>query len=195
MKTYQVIIFARAPQLGYGKRRLARDIGDQRAFDFYKSNLQRLIQELSGQRWQLHVAVASEPERHHRVFDGLSMLVQPEGDLGHRMSTVLAQFNGHTRLIVGSDIPDLVSSHISEALMALSTHQLVFGPAVDGGFWGVGCCAKYEPDLTFMQDVRWSSPNALADTLASIKPEIKVAEVTRLADVDDFDSFTSVQLG
>jgi len=58
MNQGQVIIFARAPQIGVGKRRLASAVGDRKAFDFYNENLQRLIDELSEGSWQLHVAVA-----------------------------------------------------------------------------------------------------------------------------------------
>jgi len=189
MNPKQVIIFARAPRLGSGKRRLARDVGDRRAYHFYKANLLRLIRDLSAGPWQLHVAVATEQDRHHPAFRHLSVIVQPEGDLGHRMSTVLLQFNSCARLIVGSDIPDLNKTHVSEALATLSTHRLVFGPAVDGGFWGVGCGPLYTPGLQFMRDVRWSGPNALSDTLASIEPGTSVAQVACLADVDDAASF------
>ena len=189
MTPSDVIIFARAPKIGVGKRRLAHDVGDRAAYDFYNANLQRLIQELSGGTWQLHVAVASELEQHHPVFKHLSVIVQPEGDLGYRMSTVLSQFHGRARLIVGSDIPELDCTHVQDALSALSSHQLVFGPALDGGFWGVGCSARYTPDAHFMQGVRWSSVNALADTLATVVSGTAIAEVTRLADVDDIDSY------
>ena len=193
MNQGQVIIFARAPQIGVGKRRLASAVGDRKAFDFYNENLQRLIDELSEGSWQLHVAVASEPEQHHPLFDGLSVIVQPEGDLGHRMSAVLAQLSGTARLIVGSDIPDLNCTHVSEALAALSNHQLVFGPAFDGGFWGVGCSSNYSPNAEFMRDVRWSGPNALADTLGTIDPNLSVAQVVRLFDVDDLASYEKYQ--
>ena len=106
----QVIIFARAPRLFNGKRRLALDVGNLRAFQFYRSNLKRLIGALGSGPWQMHIAVASEKDRHHHLFKQESVIVQPEGDLGFRMATVLSQFEGSARVLIGSDIPTLESS-------------------------------------------------------------------------------------
>jgi len=43
----QVIVFARAPALGTGKRRLARDIGDLAALRFERLMLARLSRRLA----------------------------------------------------------------------------------------------------------------------------------------------------
>ncbi len=185
MNQQHVIIFARAPRIGHGKRRLASDVGDHAAYDFYQANLKRLIQDLNTGPWQLHVAVASEEDRHHHLFKPMSIIIQPDGDLGHRMSTVLSQHSGCDRLIIGSDIPELDSVNVLEALTQLITHEVVFGPALDGGFWGVGCSSLFEPNANFMRNVRWSSPNALSETLATLSSDVTVAKVASLADVDD----------
>jgi len=189
MNRKQVIIFARAPSIGNGKRRLARDVGNRRAFQFYKSNLSRLIKDLRRGPWELHVAVTSEREKHHPEFRDLSVIVQPHGELGHRMSSVLSRFNRFSRIIVGSDIPALDRTHIGRAFRELSNHQLVFGPAVDGGFWGVGCSQRYMPGFHFMRDVQWSSSSSLVDTIATVKPGTSIAEIDALADVDDGESY------
>jgi len=185
----QVIIFARAPRLFSGKRRLARDIGNLRAYHFYQSNLKRLIETLRNGPWQLHIAVASESDKRHRMFRKESIVVQPEGDLGHRMATVLTQFSGSARVIVGSDIPLLESCHVRQAFNSLLTHELVFGPATDGGFWCVGSNPLYTPSSLFMSGVRWSSSHALSDTLATVDCSARVAQIATLADVDDGASF------
>ena len=57
--------------------------------------------------------------------------------------------------------------HIAAAFRLLGRHDLVFGPAEDGGFWLVG--ARRRPRLPpLFGQVRWSSPHALADTLADL---------------------------
>lgn len=185
LRRKQVIVFARAPRYGGGKRRLARDVGNRRAFQFYQTNLKRLIRELYHGPWQLHVAVASEQDKHHCVFRQLPVIVQPQGDIGHRMSSVLSQFSDCSRLIVGSDIPGLESRHVSTALAVLSDHQLVFGPAPDGGFWAVGSNPIFAPDRRFMRGVRWSGPDSLKDTLNTVRPHVRVGHLASLADVDD----------
>jgi glycosyltransferase A (GT-A) superfamily protein (DUF2064 family) len=60
----------------------------------------------------------------------------------------------------------------------------VFGPAEDGGYWLVGQRRlRALPDL--FRGVRWSSPHALADTLANLAPGQTHALVATLTDVDD----------
>src|ERR1700731_3711053 len=54
MTRRQVIVFARAPALGTGKRRLARDIGDLAALRFERLMLARLLRRLGRAcRWHL----------------------------------------------------------------------------------------------------------------------------------------------
>jgi len=189
MKQRQVIIFARAPTIGNGKRRLAKDVGNWRAFRFYKTNLVRLIRDLKQGPWELHIAVASEREKYHSDFKNLSVIVQPRGELGFRMSTILSRFNTYSRILVGSDIPDLDRSHLKKAFNKLSNHKLVFGPASDGGFWGVGCSELYTPNYNFMRKVRWSTSSSLEDTIATVKRGTSIAQVDMLSDVDDGASY------
>ena len=102
---------------------------------------------------------------------------------------VLAQFSDSSRVIIGSDIPLLESCHVQKALATLADHDLVFGPALDGGFWCVGSRPQYKTNPQFMSTVRWSSSYALSDTLATVEPGTRVAQIMTLADVDDGESF------
>lgn len=184
-----VVIFARAPCYGRVKRRLAKDIGNLRASYFYQKNLINLIQELRVGRWHTHVSLASAQDAKHPLFSGLSSLVQPEGDLGSRMSSVLQNFKNKKVIIVGSDIHGISRSHIENSFSALNEHDLVFGPAFDGGFWLVGRGVIRAPGWRFMHGVRWSTPFALEDTLQTVQGGHRVAQVTQLHDIDDGVSF------
>jgi len=87
-------------------------------------------------------------------------------------------------VLVGSDIPALAAHHIAEAFHLLGRHDLVFGPASDGGFWLVG--ARRSPRLPpLFGPVRWSGPHALADVLSNLSPRVSVGFAARLEDVDD----------
>ena len=73
---------------------------------------------------------------------GMTMVVVPQlqqaPDLGARMAHALqhALDRGHRRVaIVGTDIPDLTAAHVARALRSLDSHQVVFGPAEDGGYY------------------------------------------------------------
>ena len=52
----QLIVFARAPEYGLVKRRLAADIGKQQALDFYTKTLKTLLEQMDGGHWHLTVA-------------------------------------------------------------------------------------------------------------------------------------------
>ncbi len=190
---HQLIIFARAPVYGTVKRRLARDIGKQAALEFYQSTLTSQLEQMSGEMWSLTIAAASAPESHHPMFDNFNTISQREGDLGYRMVSTLAHFRGTNRIIIGSDIPTINTTHIRDAFAALQDHDVVFGPAYDGGFWLVGCnpdfLAGQDTASHFMKGVRWSTEHALADTLLTVPAECRVATVCTLADVDDGDSY------
>src|SRR5205807_4073513 len=92
MRRY-VIVFARAPALGTGKRRLARDIGDLAALRFERRMLARVLRRLRrDRRWHLRVAVTPDRARlRPRLWPrGVPLTGQGGGDLGSRMRRALA---------------------------------------------------------------------------------------------------------
>jgi len=91
-------------------------------------------------------------------------------------------------VLVGADIPTLCARHIVVAFRLLGSRDLVFGPAEDGGFWLVG--ARHPRRLAHVfEQVRWSSPHALADTLAGLPRVLTVGIADRLEDVDDGETY------
>jgi glycosyltransferase A (GT-A) superfamily protein (DUF2064 family) len=58
----------------------------------------------------------------------------------------------------------------------------VFGPADDGGYWLIGLSRRPRLLRPFA-GVRWSTPHALADTLANLRGR-PVALLPALSDVD-----------
>ncbi len=184
-----VVIFARAPCYGRVKRRLARDVGNLRACYFYRKNLVKLMQELRVGNWHTHISLASAQDARDPLFSGVSRLVQSEGDLGSRMRSVLERFKNKKVIIVGSDIHGISRSHIEASFSALDEHDLVFGPAFDGGFWLVGRGLIRSPGWRFMHGVRWSTQFALQDTLETVLTGHRVAQVMQLHDIDNGASF------
>jgi uncharacterized protein len=182
-----LVLFARAPQLGTGKRRLARDIGAVAALRFERLMLARLLRRLGhDRRWRLRIAVTPDRARYRpRLWPrGVPIGSQGAGDLGRRMYRALAKCPPGPVVLVGTDIPAVAPEHIDDAFRLLGGHDLVFGPAADGGFWLVG--ARRSPRLPLLfGDVRWSSPHALDDVLANLPPGVSAGLTARLEDVDD----------
>ena len=182
-----LVLFARAPQLGTGKRRLACDIGAVAALRFERLMLARLLRRLGrDRRWRLRLAVAPDRARYRmRLWPpGAPLVGQGRGDLGRRMYRALGSCPPGPAMLIGTDIPALGPQHIAEAFRLLGRHDLLFGPAADGGFWLVGArrCPRLPP---LFGKVRWSSPHALADALAELPPRVSVGIAARLEDVDD----------
>lgn len=180
-----VIVFARAPRLGVGKRRLAADIGRLPAWRFYRRNLGDLLRRLRGGPWRLEVAVSSPAEQAHPFFAGHSVWPQVAGDLGRRMSAALRQARPGPAIVIGSDIPGIDKADMRTAFAALGRSDAVFGPAPDGGYWLVGLARRKPIPAEFMRHVRWSSRHALTDTVASMPHDWRVAALCARADVDD----------
>jgi uncharacterized protein len=182
-----LILFVRAPRLGVGKRRLARDIGDVAALRFERTMLGLLDRRLGrDRRWRLRLKVTPDRARFgSRLWPrGVSVAAQGGGDLGCRMRRALAACPPGPVVLVGADIPDLTAEDVAAAFRLLGRHDVVFGPTEDGGFWLVGArrCPRLPP---LFGNVRWSGPHALADTLAALPARVSVGFVARLADIDD----------
>ena len=187
----QLVLFVRAPQLGRGKRRLAQAIGDVATVRFERLMLVILLRRLArDRRWRLRIAVtpdnARRRARHWRP--DVEVTGQGGGDLGLRMCRALAACPPGPVVLVGGDIPALAPRHIAAAFRLLGGHDLVFGPAEDGGFWLVGARRPRQPPRLF-EGVRWSSPYALGDTLAGLPRRITVGFVDRLEDIDDAEAY------
>lgn len=184
--TRHLVIFARAPQLGRVKRRLARDIGDAAATRFYRLTLARQIRLLRDPRWQVWLFVTPDTTQTDLTWRGIRRIrPQGPGDLGQRMKRPFRLLPPGPIVLVGSDIPAMRAHHIARAFRLLGGHDFVFGPAGDGGFWLIGARrVKPLPRMLF-SGARWSTSHALADSLASLPEDRSVALADTLDDVDD----------
>lgn len=159
-----LIVFARAPTPGQTKTRLVpalgRDGAARLSAAFLDDVLARVarVPELRPELWCPTEEDAARFEQAH---------VQVGGDVGERMAHALsvALTRAPAALLIGSDLPTLPATHLRAAARALATHDVVLGPAHDGGFYLVGARAS-APDLR--PPIRWSTRHALADTRARL---------------------------
>jgi rSAM/selenodomain-associated transferase 1 len=183
----QLYIMAKEPRPGRVKTRLGGDIGLTSAAWWFRHQSQRLIRKLgTDPRWSTVLAVAPDKEGlSSRVWPkSLPRWAQGSGDLGARMGRIFRQAPKGPVVIIGADIPGITPAHIARAFAALGDHDAVFGPAPDGGYWLVGLKRGAHPvPRDLFDNVRWSSPHALADSIASLGAA-KVAIIDQLRDVD-----------
>ena len=179
--------------MGRVKTRLSRGAGAVWATRFARISASAVLGRLGcSTRWQTLLAVAPDATRASRCWPGhLARHPQGPGDLGARMQRIMNMPRSGPVVIVGGDIPSIRPAHIAAAFHALGSHDAVFGPAEDGGYWLVGM-RRTPRVLDGFSRVRWSTPDALADTLAHFAGK-RAGLVATLRDVDDPVSLTTVQ--
>jgi hypothetical protein len=190
-----LIIFAKVPEKGKVKTRLARTLGEDRALQIYYQLLERtatVTQVLPQQK----IVYYSPEIQYNDIWDENHFLKaqQSDGDLGQRMEKAFREgFDGGFRkiCIIGSDCYQLSSNIIKQAFRSLDDHDIVTGPAADGGYYLLGM--KEIHPLLF-KGKRWSTPSVLKDTIADIKKrKLSCFLLPELTDVDTEDDLHSMR--
>jgi hypothetical protein len=164
-----LVVFARYPEPGRVKTRLARAIGDAAAAGLYAAFIEDLARRFAGAPWAVRWAVAPPDPGFARRFgiDAAACREQRGEDLGERMRNAFedAAADGFSRVaLVGSDAPQLSRATVAQALDALDRAEVVLGPALDGGYTLI---ALRRP-LDVFTGIRWSTPDVLAETLSRV---------------------------
>lgn len=200
LKGDALAIFARAPIPGAVKTRLAAAIGAEAAALLYAAMLQDCL-TLAQHIVPENVVVCFSPSDAFATDDEYSLagfwsgarLPQCSGDLGDRLSNCFGQLqqSGAAKIVVlGSDAPDLPPEYLSRALALLDAHDLVLGPAHDGGFYLLG--ARSLPQGLF-ENVPWSSESTLAAVLENAaRSEAGVALLEPWRDVDEIEDLRAL---
>jgi rSAM/selenodomain-associated transferase 1 len=190
----ELLIFARTPEFGKVKTRLAADIGPESALRIYTRLLTHTCETALRSGFPARVYLAGPmPERDLWSDAGFHRFPQADGDLGQRMSAAFAQaFADGVRsvVIIGTDCPGLTSAHLHEAMSALQTHEAVVGPADDGGYTLLGLTS---PIRAIFENKAWSTDTVLGDTLADFKRlGMSVARLETLRDLDTLDDLNAL---
>jgi hypothetical protein len=187
-----VVILLKEPRPGRVKTRLARDIGATVAAWWFRHQSARLIRRIGRDpRWRTVLCVSPATALHSRVWPAdLLRRRQVQGDLGARMVHALRRAGRGPAVLVGADIPALDAGHIARAFACLRRADAVFGPAGDGGYWLIGVRRGELLPPGALCGVRWSGPDTLADSVATVRP-LRVAFADCLQDVDTAEDLRS----
>lgn len=122
----------------------------------------------------------------------MDLRLQQGADLGSRMATALSTTLATARetapgdshaLLIGSDCPGFDAAYLEAGFAALQTHDVVIGPATDGGYVLLGL-ARFDPAL--FADVPWSTGAVLETTRARIRSlGWRWCELAPLPDIDE----------
>jgi hypothetical protein len=165
LATAVLVIFARRPEAGRVKTRLARAIGDAAAAALYAAFVSDLRDRFAAApfavRWAVAPPVDGFAER-FAIAPG-SVFAQRGDDLGARMRDALGRVLGEgfpRCAIVGSDMPQLEVDAVRRAFARLEDADVVLGPAEDGGYYLVAARAVLE----IFDGIAWGTESVLAAT-------------------------------
>jgi len=184
-----LILFTRFPRPGRTKTRLVPALGALGAAGLQREMTARTAAQArraaKARRAGLLVRFQDGTSLEMARFLGPDLDYRPQSGagLGERMERALAEAFGQgcrRAILFGTDIPGLKAGIMEQALEALADHDLVLGPARDGGYYLVGL-TRPRPGL--FKGVDWSTPRVLEQTLARAEG-LKVKLLERLSDVD-----------
>jgi rSAM/selenodomain-associated transferase 1 len=167
MSHRRLLVFVKEPVAGRVKTRLAATIGAEAALEVYCQLLAITGAAISRSGISCHVAVdgGEVPWEIMGLLPG-PWSVQAGEDLGARMDHAMAQAfseGAGAVVLIGSDLPDLKAGVLEDAFGRLEDHDMVLGPALDGGFYLVGL-RRYVPELFL--SLPWSTDRVFALTRA-----------------------------
>lgn len=180
-----IIVFTRNPELGKCKTRLAASIGKENALQVYM----RLIEHTSTCVQKVEAdAVAFYTGKFHTndawPDEHFQKQIQIEGHLGAKMQAAFEwcfRQNYNKVCIVGSDLLDLEAKDIQTAFDQLKQHDVVFGPAEDGGYY---LMAMKQLQTEAFLSKHWSTSTVLKQTLLDLQGK----SVSLLSPKNDIDT-------
>lgn len=169
-----LVVFADAPIPGQVKTGLCPPLTHDEAATLHGSFVLDTLErtKTAAMKWKLPVDryLACAPPRTHVFFkimeerQGVKLIDQVGDDLGARMNqavTVLFTQGYRQVILIGTDVPTLPLDHFKHALSLLNSHDLVLGPAFDGGYYLLGL-KRPAPELFI--DIPWSTDQVFSLT-------------------------------
>ena len=185
-----LLIFTRNPEFGKVKTRLARDIGHQAALDIYKFLLAHTAKICTPLDTEKAVYYSEEIPNNDlwnaTVFQKKKQIGE---DLGERMQNAFSEgFNlGYSKIIIiGSDLYDIETKDLEQAFKVLNNHEIVIGPAEDGGYYLLGM-KQLHPKL--FKNKNWGTATVLQDTIN----ELKKSNYKLLEKRNDVDLYSDIK--
>lgn len=185
--TSRLVVFLKAPRSGLVKTRLAEALGPDAACAAYRQLVETLLAHLAPlPAVELCFTPAdASAEIHPWLRNDWSTCPQSEGDLGERLHAAFTEHflsDAEHVVIIGSDCPNVTATDIEDAWLALEGHDVVLGPALDGGYWLIGLRA---PQPGLFAAMPWSTDAVFSETMRRARESgLRVASLRELADVD-----------
>jgi rSAM/selenodomain-associated transferase 1 len=164
-----LLVFLKAARPGVVKTRLAPALGKAAAAELYRVLAEAEVRRTAPRRGEYErrfcfTPPGARPEM-EAWFPGEVFVPQEGVDLGARMARAFDQaFRGGARrvAIIGGDVPAVSRETVREAFRSLQGHDVVLGPARDGGYY---LLALAHPRPALFRGIAWGTSSVLAATV------------------------------
>lgn len=202
-----LILFTRYPTVGTTKTRLISHLGAEQAANLQRQMTEHIVDKThplrsrGGCAMEIHFTGSSLSQMQDWLGMQLTYRSQQGRDLGerlHRAFTEGFQDNCERVVVIGSDCPAISTDHLDQAFHQLNSHDLVLGPAWDGGYYLVGLSRSSAQRCgELFQNIAWGTEQVFAQTVAIAHHlNLTWATLEPLCDIDrpeDIATFTLLQ--
>ena len=185
-----LILMTRVPKAGATKTRLMPELNGEECVAFHEACLMDLVDNMISKiEAAIYIFYTGEPTEEfvHLFPKEVKLIPQSGADLGERMAEAFCQtLQVHEcAVMIGSDIPNLDKNDLEKAFISLENGEdLVFGPALDGGYYLIGM-HSFHPEL--FTRITWGGEQVLNQTLERV--ERKGLTYHLLRNIQDIDTF------
>ncbi|MDZ7720104.1 MAG: TIGR04282 family arsenosugar biosynthesis glycosyltransferase [Balneolaceae bacterium] len=189
-----LLVFVKNPEKGKVKTRLAKTVGDDKAYQTYLKLLDYTIdvaRKVNAKKQVWYSSFIDESDRFlGKRSDGsrvsFEKKLQKGDNLGRRMLNAFQQGfeDGFKKIvIIGSDCPGITPQIIEGAFTGLDQKEVVIGPSKDGGYYLLGM-SELVPGI--FNDISWSTEQVLSETKTVLKKADK--DYRLLSTLNDIDT-------
>ncbi|HZS11966.1 MAG TPA: TIGR04282 family arsenosugar biosynthesis glycosyltransferase [Nitrospirales bacterium] len=197
--TGALVLFAKAPVPGQVKTRLTPPLTPDETASLHGSFVLDALERTAGLKAVLDRFVACAPSAEHVFFKilgerhGVRLLDQRGPEVGARMAAAFDDLfrQGYERVVLaGTDLPTLPVTAYHQTLDLLAGHDVVLGPAVDGGYYLIAL-KRSHPEL--FREMPWSTPDVRKLTEDRAKMAgLTVGLLPAHRDIDTIDDLRAV---
>jgi len=169
----RILLFAKAPFLGQVKTRLEPLLGSEKSLELHRAMIERIAGLLSSIKlapWQLWVSADKSNEFFLSICNSEDIHLQIGSSLGEKiagsMQEALLKPGVNGVIVIGSDCPSFDETYLESAIKQLyEPHDIVLGPAEDGGYVLIGMKAL---NPAVFKGVEWGTDRVLEQTITNI---------------------------
>jgi hypothetical protein len=194
MTPFCLLVVAKAPVPGFAKTRLSPPATPEQAATIAAAALldtlaviDRICDAVPVLALTGDLELASDAPRLRTALASWPVIRQRGSGLGDRLANAhldaSARCDGLPVVQIGMDTPQVTAEALTAVAMRLTDHDVVLGPATDGGWWGLGL--RDPAKAAALRTVRMSRADTAVHTLAALTHDRSRASLAgTLSDVD-----------